>query len=250
MPSSIEKQKFLKKFKTKAQGGWKKKAGQEAKVRGQMLPDNLVGAIAQVSSYRIGEYDDGTPYVTIVGIAKSPDEIVGQRVNIKHSIKETESKTVDQCLENLSSDLQLLGGKTVKADGTPRSEDEIPTILDEIVAEKPHFEFNTRGWEFNGKTGVSVFIQGLAEPVGDDVEEPEEAAAEEEVPAEEEAPAEEVEAPSDEEEPWEPAVGEEYKHKGKACEITGVQKSEETVTIKKGKAVQKNVPWSELESAE
>jgi hypothetical protein len=254
MPTTIEKQKFLKGFKTRAKGGWKKKAVQEPKARGQALPPGLIGAVAQVSSYRMGEYEDHSPYVTIVGIGKS-DEVAGMRVNIGHTIKETESKTIDKCMDDLSADLQLLGGVMVDKQGNPRSEDEIPKILDEIIARKPHFTFNTKAWNMNGATGVKAYIQGECDPIGEDVESPEASNGEPEAPepepeAEPEAEGE-PEAPEAEtqEAPWEPEVGEGYKHKGKDCEITGVQKSKKTVTIKKGKATLKDVKWDDLESA-
>lgn len=255
MASTVEKQKFLKGFKTRTQGSWKKKANQEPKARGQVLPGGLKDAVGQVSSYKIGQYEDGTPFVTITMICKEPADIVGMRATVKHKIAETESKTVDKCVDDLVSDLQLMGGATTKKDGTPRSEDEIPQIVEEIVKAKPHVLFNTKAWNFNSQTGVSVFPQGTCAPVGDDIE-PEaptdEAPPDEptdEAPPEDEAPTDE--APADEsDDAWEPAIGEEYKHKGKSCEITGVQKAKQTVTIKKGKAILKSVPWADLESAE
>lgn len=253
MATAAEKSKFLTKVKQKTKGAWKKKADSAPKARGSTLPEGVVMGTAQVSSYRIGEYDDGTPYVSITGIIKEPAEYAGQRVPLRYVIKETDNKTVEQVVEELTSDLQFLGVETA---GT--SEDDIPKLLDKLVKDKPHFYFNTKRWNMNGNTGVKAYVQeGRPDPI--ELEGGDEPSADADEPAVDEPAADEevsLDPTSDDEAEGEflPAVEDQYsykpaKQKARNVEVTKVNESKKTVDLKEvdnEKKIHKGVKFDDL----
>ena len=263
------------KLKKKSKGAWKRSRESAPAAKGSMLPDGIVRGVAKLSSYKFDEDKNGNPYFMLTGIVVEPSELAGQRATASHFIKETQSKTVEQKLDGLSSDVQLLGGDV---DGTEI--DDLPGIIEGLVAEGPHFFFNT--WKpDNGQT--MVFIQGLAddwEPEEEDADEEEEDDADEDSEDEEdededEGDAEEADAEDEEDEEdedggedeedeedaeededdWEPAKGDIYLYKasprgkGKECSVSSVNKTNQTVGLKRveDSKVFKAVAWDKLE---
>jgi len=283
------KSRLLAKLKKKSKGAWKRSRETEARAKGSMLPDGIVRGVAKLSSYKFDEDKNGNPYFMITGIVVEPSEYAGQRATTSHFIKETQTKTVEDKLDGLSSDIQLLGGDVSGAEI-----DDLPDLLEGLCKDGPHYFFNT--WKpDNGQT--MVFIQGLAddwepeedeedaddedaddsdedeeeddaeEDEGED-EDPEDEDAEEEDEDEpdpededegdEEDPDDEDEGDEEEEDDWEPEKGDVYlyatssRSKPKECEVISVNKRAGTVNLKRasdGKTLNK-VAWDKLQDVE
>lgn len=266
--TNTNRAKILQKLKQVAKGGWKDAAEAPAKAKGSQLPGGIVRGVARLSSWKMDEDKNGNPYFMITGIVLEPVAYAGARATVSHFISETKTKTIQQKLDGLSSDLQLLlPGCT---SGT--SLDEVPAILDQVVGEQRHFFFNT--WKPEQDSDTMVFIQGAAtqwdtvpeqhsgeadEPVDPDVIQ--ETVAEQHQGVEAEASGETaeeiveeevaVEEPVAEEPVWEPQVTEEYSYKGTAVIIEAVNKENRTVKakIKGTKKAYPTLSWDLLESA-
>lgn len=270
--------KLLADVKKKAKGAWKRSREVAPKAKGQSLPDNLVRAVAQLSSYKLARDKNGNPYFSIKGIGVEPPEIDGASVSVMHFIRETEQKSVEKRLDDLASDIKLLAGDDSILDDTEI--DDIPKVLAKLCKEGPYFYFST--WrppadKNNPSPGQFVFIQGRADDFCEPEENEEEAEENEEESeekvdveeedveydergeAEEEEEEEEAEEEEEEEEEkegeageWEPDVGEVYGFKPPRArnavdgEITTVNKRAKTVTFKAGNKVYKNVRWERL----
>jgi len=271
--AKVSKSKLLAKLKKRAKGAWSRSREQAPKAKGSQLPGGIIRGVAQLSSYKLDEDKNGNPYFMITGIVKSPEELAGARAMVSHFIRVTQArggrpgKSVEDKLNELSSDLQLLG---IDVEGIDL--DDIPDILKARVAEKPHFYFNTFApppTKDNPSPGTFVFVQGLAEDWEDDdgEEEPEDEEDDEEPDDDDDDDEEEKgkdtgeDEKSDEDEEPEtfiPEKEEVYGYKATAkgakadCEVTAVQKSRETVSLKRlsDSKTFKNVPWSKLEDAE
>lgn len=153
--TAMDRGKWLTKFKKQTKGGWKKASEAEAKAKGSRLPDGIVNGVAILTSYKLAETKKGNPYVAITGIVQEPDNCKGLRATIMHFIQESEQKSIQDKLDQLSSDIQLLGCETAGC-----TEDQMIERLDARCKEKPAFLFNT--WQPDGGDTM-VFIQGLAE---------------------------------------------------------------------------------------
>lgn len=192
------------KMKKRAKGAWDRSRKKAARAKGAQLPDGIVRGVAQFTDYKLAEDKKGNPYVILQGTVKEPEDCDGLTAQRAHFIRETERKTVEDKLDDLSSDLQLLGGY-VERDGESHllSEDpeaidldDIPEVLENLKRDRPFFLFNT--WKpADGDT--MVFIQGLAEDFEPDEDvEVEDEDPEPEVEEDEEPEAEEPEAEEDE----------------------------------------------------
>lgn len=152
---------FMNRLKKRAKGGWAASRKKEAKRKGERLPDGIINGVAKLAAYKAELDKKGNPYFMIQGVVVEPEDCTGRKATTFHFIRENKNKTVDDKLDELSSDLQLLGIDTEGLD-IP----DIPKALEEKVAENPFYNFNT--WKpDNGDT--MVFIQGL---VPDDYEPP------------------------------------------------------------------------------
>lgn len=158
MAANTKFSKAIQKMKKIGKGAWSRSRQKEAKARGARLPGGLINAVAKLSSYNIGEYDNGTPFVSITGIVVEPEEHAGVRAVTKHRLEENDRQTIDEAFDKLSSDIQLLGGKTDEM-----SEDDIPKELTRLCKASPYYKFNTVAWEFNGRSGTACLIQGLCD---------------------------------------------------------------------------------------
>lgn len=249
---------FVNKLKKRAGGGWSASRKKAAKRKGERLPDGIVGGIAKLTSHK-GDLDKkGNPYFVIGGLVISPPECYGIKCNVMHFIRETKTKTVDDKLDELSSDLQLIGVETKDLDLGA-----IPDALEGLVeAGETYFTFNT--WKpDNGDT--MAFVQGLADE--DEVAEAYELAGEDEVAVEDDEEPETDEEGDDEEPPeedeteedddWKPEVDEVYAYKpsrGKLANmaVKSVQVRAKTVTLVRESDSKEftKVSWDKLEDAE
>lgn len=281
--AKASRSKLMNKLKKRSKGGWKRARSAEAKAKGSQLPGGLINAIAKLSAWKMDEDKNGNPYFTLTGTVKEPEEYEGMKATVMHFIKATQTKTVEDKLEELSSDLQLLSGdQPMGVNGVRVSEsdvDDLPDIIEGLVEDGPYFKFNT--WKPDEDRSAMVFIQGLADDYeGDDEDEDyEEEDAEEDDGEEEEYDEDDAEeedgddedeeeeeadddADDDEEEDedddWEPQKEDVYLYKAsprgkpQECEVRTVSVKAKAVTLKRvsdGK-VFKGVSWDKLEGAE
>lgn len=202
------------------------------------------------------------PYFMLTAIVKDPEELVGRRATFMWFINESEWATVEDNLNQLSSDLQLLGEEM------PEDIGDVIDVLASLCERGVHLMFNTGGPKKSGKS-PSLFIQGLAEDWPD---EPQEGAGEAEArtggkpnknqkPGKshkeaEETSSEETETTDDtnEEEttePWVPAKGESYYYTPKGSkkpilvDVVALDKKKKTFDLKGGKPPKtyKAVKW-------
>lgn len=201
-------------------------------------------------------------------IVKDPEELVGRRASFMWFINESEWATVEDNLNQLSSDLQLLGKEM------PEDIGDVTDVLASLCERGVHLMFNTGGPKKTGKS-PSLFIQGLANEWPD---EPQEGAGESEAkpaggkggkggppnkrqaaePADEgseetteEEVTEEVTEEAVEETPWEPSKDEQYNYTPKGSKkptlvtVVAVDKKKKTFDLKGGKPpkVFKAVKW-------
>ena len=182
MAKKKTKSNVMAKLNKRAGRSWKNARETEAKAKGSQLPGGIVRGVAQLSAFKIDEDKKGNPYVFLTGTVQEPDDFFGLKATAQHFIKATDTKTVEDKLEGLVSDLKLLGADTVEESDI----DDLPAIIEGLVEEAPFFFFNTWAPD-DGNT--FVFIQGLAEdfePEEGDEEEPEDGEEEEEEEEEEE----------------------------------------------------------------
>lgn len=251
---------LMSKLKKNAAGAWDKSKETAPKAKGSRIPGGLTQAVARLSSYSFKENKKGQPYFMINFVVVAPSELSGVRGNVMHTIAETKTKTVEDKLNSLSSDIQLLGGDT---SGT--SVDDLPKILAGLCEEKPHFYFNT--WtppatkEYPDPQTM-IFIQKRADdytPSDSDLEDPTTASDDSGDDSGDgngdDGSAEDGSSTAGDEKPWEPSVGEVYYYKPNAKatkkehEVTMVNKGKKTVSLKsidKG-VVFKDVAWDKLE---
>jgi len=183
--------KILAKAKKKSKGAWKRARKAAPRAKGASLPGGIVNGIAKLNSYDIKEDKNGNPYVTITGIVHEPEECESMKATIMHFISESQTKSIEDKLEALSSDLQLLG-----ADVSETDVDDWGNVLADLCEEGPFFKFNT--WKPDDDSNAFVFIQGLAEDWED--EDPDDDEEEEEDDDDEIEDEEEEEEGDDEEE--------------------------------------------------
>lgn len=172
MAKQVSKSQVLAKVKRRAKGAWDRSRQRAAKAKGAQLPDGIVRGVAQFTDYKMSEDKKGNPYVILQGVVKDPEDCDGMNCSVAHFIRETKTKTVEDKLDNLSSDLQLLTGDgPVNEEGLTVAESDVddwPDILDHLKEARPFFLFNT--WK-PADGDVMVFIQGLAEDWEPDEEE-------------------------------------------------------------------------------
>lgn len=223
MAKQVSRTAFMNRVKKRAKGGWGEARNTEAKAKGAQLPDGIVNGVAQFTAYKMDFDKKGNPYIMLQGMVHEPEECARMKASTFHRITESKDdkgrvrKTVQDKLEDLSSDLQLLGCDVSEIDL-----DDLPDLLEALVEAAPFYRFNTVKF---GNGPVNVFIQGEAE---DFEGEPFEVEGEEEA----EEPSEEAEEEA-EECPFE--VGQrvqvEYDGEPYGGEITEVDAEGETASI-------------------
>jgi len=141
-------------------GAWNKNRGEAPKVRGSRLPGNLINARGVFSGWKLGTSEKGVPFLSLTLVTVDPPDYKGVRATDTIRFDENDRHTVEEQIIKAISNVQLIGGDT---DG--KSIDDLPKILDALQKEKdkPEILFNTSEWEFDGRKGVSVFFQGIAE---------------------------------------------------------------------------------------
>lgn len=271
--SNTQKSQILNKLKTVAKGAWNRARKVDAKPRGGGgFPPNLKNIVAACQSYKMATTNTASkdPYFMLTAIVKDPEELVGRRASFMWFINDSEWATVEENLNQMSSDLQMLGEEM------PEDIGNVVDVLASLCERGVHLMFNTGGPKKSGKS-PSLFIQGLAEEWPD---EPQEGAGEAEAkpaggkggkpanknqkPAEADAgddtqtddagdggDAGTDEDPPADKAPWEPAKGEQYKYtppKSKNAifvTVTAVDKKKKTFDLKGGKPpkVFKAVKW-------
>jgi hypothetical protein len=265
----------------KATGAWNGARGNEPKVKGQRLPGGIINGIAKLKSFKLDRDKNRNPYIAITASVIEPEEYAGCRATKMHFLKSTPKKPLKDRIEDLISDIQLLG-EGQSEDGESYTEgttiDDCPRLLKELCEQGVVFKFNT--WcppkdKRNPDPQTMIFIQGVAEDYEADgeveAEEEEDAEKEDETPEEDETASTE-EDPEEEdgeedkaeendtedgEEDWTPAKDEIYNYKasakGKAqeCKVTSVSITKKTVTVVRVSDSKKfaNIAWDKLESA-
>lgn len=181
MSAATEKAKIIAKLKAKAKGSWKKVKDKAPKVRTQGLPPGIKNGVARFVSYDLGETKkDKDPYFKLNFVCVRPEEHLGRRFSVFHFINDSEYATVEDNLENLSGDIQHLGGDTSASNDVP----DICPILDECAENKPFIKFDTWAKKSNGETAYAI-KEGVTDE--DELEELTNEVPEEEVEDEEEA---------------------------------------------------------------
>lgn len=288
MAKTTAASKLLQGMKRRAKGAWKRSRETEVKARGGGgLPGGIENGVAKLIGWKLDNTKKGDPYVSLTGKVLEPEEHEGRKATISHFIKATEQKTVEDKLNELSSDIQLLIG-----DDDPKlmrrfqsaDLDDLPAIIQELVDSERIFLFNT--WKPDPDRMAMVFIQGLHEDQEMDLEEDEdeedyEEEDDTEEDDEEEGDDDEEWEPDDEEDDeegdeddeddedgdeeaeaeeddWEPQKGEIYLYKasprGKPaeCEVTSVNTRKQTVSLKRCRdnKIFKLIDWDRLEGEE
>ena len=253
-------------MKKRTKGAWKKSRQKDPRVKGQQLPGGLVNAVAQFVGFTMDENDDGVPFISLRGVTKEPEEQAGIPARVTHRFVETDRKTVADVCDEFASDLNLLGADLEGVD-----EDGWEDVLKQLAEDKPHFCFNTRAWEFNGRSGVSVFIQGIAEDFdgGEDADDDTETSSstddddadedaaddDDDATADDDAGDDTGDTDADDAADWKPEKEEVYmfrptaRSKKQEWEVTSVNQKMKTVGLKRvsdGKTA-KNVKWDKLE---
>ena len=200
---STDRSKLLNSLKKRSKGAWKRARATDAKAKGSRLPDGLVNAVAKLTGWKMAMNKKNHPYFTLTGVVQEPEEYLGVKATVIHTISETQSKTIEEKLESLSSDLQLLG-----ADMEGVELDDLPDVIEAWVEEGPYFKFNT--WNPGDRDSPFVFVQGLAEDWEDaDEDEDEEVDEEEDEEDDEEVDDDDEEEEYEEEEEEDPDDSEE-----------------------------------------
>lgn len=193
MAKSVNRAKILAKLKSRTKGAWKSSRDKEAAAKGGRLPGGIVRGVAQLRAWRLGETKKGDPMYEFKFVCLEPAEYAGVKFSHFHFIKASTKKTVKDKTDDLSNDVQLMGGET---EGT--TEETLCDVLDDLCKEKPYVYFDT--WmgtpsKQYPNPSVNVSIQGKA----DDFEPPEEE-DDEEVDEDEDEDAEEEEETDEDEE--------------------------------------------------
>lgn len=232
MAKQVSKTAFMNRMKKRAKGGWSDARTTEAKAKGAQLPSGIVNGVAQFAAYKMDFDKKGNPYIMLQGIVHEPEECTRLKASTFHRITESKDdkgkvrKTVQDKLEDLASDLQLLG-----CDVSGIEMDDIPELLEALVEAAPFYRFNTVQF---GNGPVNVFIQGAA----DDYEgEPFDVEGE----------------PDDEpEEAWEVGnrVQVDYDGEMYAGEITAIDEEAETATVSFDDGSEANHGFAELVAEE
>jgi len=264
--------KLLKKLGKK---DWKKARSATVTPRGSALPAGIIRGVARVTGWKIDEDKNGDPYIFINLVVCSPETSKDVKAQAQYFIHETKTKTAEQKLAELTSDLKLLG---CDLDGT--TEKDLPKILKKLKKDAPYLYFNTVSY---GTGDPMLFIQKLAkdyeEDEASDDEDEEEDSDEDESEDEDEDDKDDDSDDEDEDEsddeddededededeeeeedaPWIPAKDDIYlykppkKKKGVEARGTKVSEKKKTVSLKEegGKKVWKDVSWTKLKSAE
>jgi len=272
--ATAEEKKILQKMKKSSKGAYKRAKTAEPKEGFIILPTGINQGIARFTDYKLALDKNQNPYLNLVGTVLEPEEYEGARATTQHFLSSNERKTVEQKYENLFGDLQLLGIDTVHMDDNMVLE-ECLVHLAELKKRKTAYHFRT--WKPDDSKNTDrpmVFIQGLVkeEHMPDEDEEEyeseeddEESEEEEELESEEseeeddnEGDEEEVEEDEGDEEDWVPEKEDVYNYSinSKAlafpCEVTTVNRTKETVGLKRQKddKVFKDVSWDKLQDAE
>lgn len=204
MPKSVSQSKVLNDLKSKAKGAWEDSRNVAAKPKGQIqLPGGIRKGIARMIRGELTSSEpneQGTyPKVVLTFIIREPIDYEGvqQRKYYNFYDRKTNNnrpgKTVKEVLDELCSDLQLVGIQTA---GTEI--DDLPKLLVQLGTDKPYFEYST--WkppqnEDGSESNTQIFIQKVAVDYTPTSESPEETGDATPEPATDETPVPEP-APS------------------------------------------------------
>jgi hypothetical protein len=191
-------------IKKRAKGSFKKSQKKEAKVKGAMLPPGIVRGVAQLIGFSDGKTKDErkTPYITLTLLAHEPSNAKGTKFSLSYFFEDRKdrktqeiTKTVDDVVDQLVSDLKLIAGEDAVNDLD--MDNELQESIEALVEAKPFCYFNT--WKPEKRPTDTrdprtlAFIQGHAEDYEGEVDE--EVEDEEEDETEDEEQEEEEEKP-------------------------------------------------------
>lgn len=243
MGLSAAQSKVLANIKKVTKGTWTKARKKEAVIKGGSLPPNLVNAIAQLTKVNMDENEKKIPFISITAAILDPPECIGLKVTLTHRFQETESKTMEQIVDALASDVKLLGGDIDDVDL-----DGLYEILQQMVKDEVTFKFNTKAWTMGTATGVKAYIQGVCD--ASDVPEAEAETVEEgaDTEATDAEAGEEAATEGGDDEVYVPAKGDHYLYQKVEHEVVACNEEKQTVDLKnpKSKKIVKNVAWDKL----
>jgi hypothetical protein len=202
--------------KLKKQAGTKWKTGvKNATPGGGQFPGVPQGTyVFQCTSAKFDLDKNKNPYA-LVNLIVADGQYKGKRGSKFYGFKETEKRTVDDCIKSFAADMKCLGFE----DDQLEDPDNIPDICEAITEHKPKFH----GKLNEGKDGfdANVWFNDIAADDSEELEEEEETEeTEEEETSEEETTEEETEEEVEEEEAELPVVGNKY-----ACVIPPSKKA-------------------------
>lgn len=172
MPLTAEEAKKRLALKKAAAGSWSRaKNVKPTKKSGGGPPAPIDGGGSRFVGYTYDLTEKGDPYFRLKFVVLDPDEHAGKQFSLFHFINDSQFATKEDCLNDLCSDLQMIGGEGCTSE-VEEPDESLFALLDDLSAEKPFVEFHSWTHKFKsgkrkGETENRAALDGPITPDGD-----------------------------------------------------------------------------------